>query len=93
MQIIRGFLDEEGRISQLPSKQTKRLAVLAYLADKFAYNRDYTEKEVNGIIDQWHTFGDYFILRRELIDQGLLCRTKDGSRYWRQESAPGREGQ
>jgi hypothetical protein len=32
--------------------------MLAYLADKFKAGRDYTGKEVNAIIDEWHTFGD-----------------------------------
>lgn len=77
------FLNSEGRIVLLPRKQAPRLAVLAYLAEKFEVGRDYNEKEVNQICDQWHSFGDYFLLRRELVDYGLLRRERDGSRYWR----------
>lgn len=77
------FLDEKGKIAQLPQKQSRRYAVLAYLAEKFMPGRDYTEREVNAICDDWHTFGDYFILRRELVDFGLLNRENNGSRYWR----------
>jgi len=79
------FLDGEGRIKQLPVKFTKRLLVLEYLAAKFSSDRNYAEKEVNEIIDCWHTFGDYFILRRELIDNHLLCRTPNGERYWKEK--------
>lgn len=86
---IARFLNEEGQILCLPRKRTPRLAVLAYLAEKFEYGRDYTEKEVNGLCDQWHTFGDYFILRRELVDYGFLSRERDGSRYWRNREEPG----
>ncbi len=64
-------------------KKTYRIEVLSYLAEKFEVNRDYTEKEVNCICDEWHTFSDYFILRRELVDNGLLCREPSGSRYWK----------
>ncbi|HBE85508.1 MAG TPA: hypothetical protein DDW53_08830 [Lachnoclostridium sp.] len=77
------FLDNQGKITQLPQKQSIRAATLCYLAEKFESNRNYTEKEVNSICEAWHTFGDYFILRRELIDYGLLCREPDGSRYWK----------
>lgn len=80
---ITQFLDENGKIGQLPVRHKPRAAVLAYLAGKFAEGKDYTEKEVNAICDDWHTFGDYFVLRRGLVDEGLLCREANGSRYWR----------
>jgi predicted N-acetyltransferase YhbS/uncharacterized protein YdhG (YjbR/CyaY superfamily) len=84
---INRFLNSEGRLSVLPAKKGKRLAVLAYLALKFELERDYTEKEVNALCDAWHTFGDYFIVRRELIEAGFLHRVPDGSRYWRESPA------
>lgn len=80
---IKPFFDGDGRITQLPRKQTTRLAVLAVLAGKFLPGRDYTESDVNSICGQWHTFGDYFLLRRQLVEAGFLCREPDGSRYWR----------
>ena len=81
---IERFLDERQRIVHLPMKKEARYAVLGYLAEKFECGRDYTEKEVNRIIDEWHTFGDYFLLRRELVDAKLLCRELNGSRYWKE---------
>ncbi len=83
MDCIARFLNDEGKIKQLPSKREAKYVVLTYLAGQFSCDKDYTEKEVNSVIDSWHTFGDYFLLRRELIDCGLLCRTRDGARYWR----------
>ena len=82
---IKRFLDDAGKIKQLAEKKKVRVAILSYLAEKFAMNYNYTEKEVNEICDKWHTFGDYFILRRELIDNRLLCREANGSRYWREK--------
>lgn len=79
------FLDDRGKIAQLPVKRLSRVHVLAYLADKFETGRDYTEKEVNGICDEWHTFGDYFVLRRGLVDEGFLRRLPNGAKYWRAE--------
>lgn len=66
---------------QIPSART-RIPVLKYLAGKFEEGRIYTEKEINAIINEWHTFGDYFILRRLLVDHGLLGRTANGAEYW-----------
>lgn len=82
-EIVLRFLDEE-KIKQLPVKTTHKLYVLKYLASKFEIGKEYTEAQVNAIIDDWHTFGDYFVLRRELIDSRLLKRLPNGSKYWRE---------
>ncbi|MGN0971540.1 MAG: DUF2087 domain-containing protein, partial [Aristaeellaceae bacterium] len=56
--MLRGFLDAEGRVTQFPARRKKQLAVLQYLAGKFAPGRVYTEREVNEVLLGWHTFGD-----------------------------------
>lgn len=76
------FLDDAGKIKQIPVPNRTKVPVLQYLAGKFEPGRDYSEKEVNRIIDAWHTFNDYFTLRRLLVDYGLLGRIPDGTRYW-----------
>ena len=80
------FLDKNGRIEQIPVPNRTKVPLLRYLAEKFEPGRDYTEKEINQLIADWHTFNDYFILRRLLVDYGLLCRVPDGSRYWKPEA-------
>lgn len=82
-EIVLRFLEGE-RIKQIPVKENHKLYVLKYLASKFETGKAYTESQVNAVIDEWHTFGDYFILRRELIDSRLLRRLPNGSRYWRE---------
>lgn len=82
---IERFLDDKGRIKIWPAKKDLKAEILSYLASKFEYNYVYNEKEVNSIINEWHTFEDYFLLRRGLIDYKLLFREKDGSKYWREE--------
>ena len=84
--MIKRFLDDNGRLKQFPAKAAVRMQVLAYLHTKFEKGRKYTEKEVNSIISQWITFGDYFIVRRSLVDNGLLARTSNGSEYWKIET-------
>lgn len=80
--LLRGLLDEQGRVTNWPHKHARKEAVLAYLAQFFEKDRIYTEKEVNALLNQHHTFGDYFILRRGLIEAGHLSRTRNGSAYW-----------
>lgn len=75
-------LDNTGAITAWPEKERDKRAVLEHLAERFTVGRDYTEAEVNVIIDAAHRFGDLALLRRELIDRRLLSRTPDGRRYW-----------
>jgi len=84
---IERFLDENGKLKQMPAKQAPRLLAYSYLAEKFEYDKEYTEQEVNAIIGTWHTFGDYFMLRRGLIEMGYLKRLADGSKYWKNKEA------
>lgn len=85
---LQPFLDTEGKLTSLPSKRPKRLLALAYLAGKFRPGSRYTEKEVNALLGQWHTFGDPATLRRELYDHFFLGRAADGSAYWLEEVQP-----
>ena len=89
---LRPFMDDQGRLEQWPSKQkTQRMAV-AYLAAKFEAGRIYNEKQVNELLNEWHTFGDWAMLRRLLFDWLYFDRESDGSKYWVRSKAepPGR---
>ncbi|HEX5688663.1 MAG TPA: DUF2087 domain-containing protein, partial [Roseiflexaceae bacterium] len=82
---LRRFLDAQGRATAWPTKRRDQLLLLEYLASQFEFDRDYTEKEVNGVlIEHMHPiFKDYAIIRRELYNYRYLDRERDGSRYWR----------
>lgn len=75
------FLDHEGRVEQWPTKNQDKLLVLSYLASKLEYGIFYTESEVNELLKKWHTFSDWPLLRRELVDRGFIDRNRDGSQY------------
>jgi hypothetical protein len=79
---LKNHLDSEGRLTQWPSKRTVQQVALDYLATKFEAGKVYSEKEVNTLLNQLHTFNDAALLRRELHERGLLNRAKDGSEYW-----------
>jgi len=82
---LKSYLDAESRITRWPTRKMKqdRAPLLAYLAAKFALGTFYNEKQVNELLKQWHTFEDWALLRRELIEQGYLQRKADGQVYWR----------
>ena len=88
---IKNFLDESGRLKVFPAKRGKKLLALAYLAEKFEPGRTYTEREVNDLLNQWHTFGDPATLRRELYNNRFLDREPSGSAYWLEPEQPMQE--
>lgn len=78
------FVGNDGVIREWPSTMEERLKVLSYLSTKFEHEKEYTEKEVNYIIGRWHSFGEYFLLRRNLVDHKFLFRTvADDFKYCR----------
>ncbi len=80
---LRRFLDAAGRVTMWPAKRQSQDLLLSYLASKFEQGREYTEREVNQLLNQWHSYQDHATLRRALYDAHLLNRTPDGARYWR----------
>ncbi|HHW85940.1 MAG TPA: metalloregulator ArsR/SmtB family transcription factor [Chloroflexi bacterium] len=81
--ILRDLLDEQGRVTRWPGKIKEQEAMLRYLLDKFEPERSYSEQQVNELLQQWHLDADFVLVRRSLVDAGLLRRTRDGARYWR----------
>ena len=82
---LKNYLDDLERVKEWPSKRNKgqfQLLVLKYLASKFSPGMTYTEKEVNALLNQYHTFNDPALLRREMVERRLLERKRDGSAYW-----------
>ena len=82
---LKGFLDKDSKLKSWPSRKhrEKQLLALDFLAAKFETGREYSEKEVNEILNQNHTFCDPAMLRRELYMKKLLDRTPDGGKYWK----------
>ena len=74
--------DLEG-IVRWPKKPNDKLFTVEWLSKKFKFEKQYSEKEVNQIINENHSFNDIALLRRELISKSFLERKNDGSVYWR----------
>lgn len=80
--VLRTYLDEEGRITAVPSQAKKRLVVLRHVLATFEPGRRYSEKQVTELIKRFSS-DEYVTLRRYLIDYGLMEREGGGGAYWR----------
>ncbi|MGI5247415.1 DUF2087 domain-containing protein [Dactylosporangium sp. CA-139066] len=76
--ILRTFISD-GRLTQIPAAQGKRMVVLEHIASSFEPGIRYAEREVDAILRAWHE--DHAALRRYLVDADLLSR--DNNVYWR----------
>ncbi len=88
MQELTPFINENLQLKALPAKYKKKLQAYYYLAGKIETGRQYTELEINDVLNQWAVFGDSATLRRELYNKHLLNRTPDGRYYWKEEKIP-----
>lgn len=78
---IEGYLDAQGRVTQIPSKKKKKLFIFSYIADQIPEDTTYTEREFSQLLNELHTFKDAATLRRELYDYYLINKEHDGSLY------------
>ena len=86
--ILRNFLDADGKLTAFPAKRKMKIYTLLYLAQKIPADTDFTEREINNILLDWHTFSDPATLRRELYDYHFLDRSRDGKVYRLAEKHP-----
>jgi hypothetical protein len=76
--VLRAFF-RDGRLTEMPAKESKRRIVLGRIALEFEPGVDYDEATVNSIVGRFSP--DHAALRRYLVDEGFLDR--DHGRYWR----------
>jgi hypothetical protein len=85
--IVRYF-DAEGRLTRWPGKASHRPDCLWVMWSRMPAGTVMHEREVNTRLAAEHHFGDHALLRREMVDGGLMRRTIDGREYRRIEQAP-----
>jgi hypothetical protein len=79
-----------GRIDRYPANRGQRHELLAWIAgEAFRPEEDLSEKEVNQRLKKFSS--DHVLLRRYLVDAGLLERTPSGSSYSLVRNDPGRQ--
>ncbi len=72
IQLFVTFLIKEDRLKSIPGQKKKKLVLLEYLISKLNAENQYTEKEINAFIKQYHD--DFCTIRREFIVQGFMDR-------------------
>ncbi|MCM2590445.1 metalloregulator ArsR/SmtB family transcription factor [Rossellomorea marisflavi] len=70
--VMNAFIGKDGKVSQLPAQQKKRLYLLEYWVEGLEIGRKYEEKEINAYIKQFHD--DYATVRREFIIHQFMFR-------------------
>ncbi|MBR2740289.1 MAG: metalloregulator ArsR/SmtB family transcription factor [Oscillospiraceae bacterium] len=76
--VIESFFDG-GKLRSIPVQRKKKVICYEVIAEKFDIGKEYSEKELDGIISQIHE--DYCTIRRDMISEGML--TRDGGIYKR----------
>ena len=77
------LINECDEIVRWPKKTSDKKMVIKHLSTKFEYDKKYTEKEVNTIIDKFQLFEDISLLRRDLVSKRMFAIKDDGSEYWK----------
>lgn len=83
--------DTDGRLTRMPLKFAAQQLALWAMWVRFPAQREMNERDVNEILNRFHTFGDPATLRRELVTAGMLWRTQDCSRYHKEPAKPSPE--
>jgi ArsR family transcriptional regulator len=76
--VLKAFF-RRGVLVQIPAQYKKQLIILEKLVEEFEPDQEYTERQVNQILLEFHE--DVASLRRMLIDHKLMAREKGV--YWR----------
>ncbi|HAY98537.1 MAG TPA: transcriptional regulator [Mesotoga sp.] len=74
------FFGEDRKLARFPKREKDRVIVLREIAKVFKPGVKYTEEQTNENLRKFHD--DYALLRRYLIEYGLIDRRPDGSCYW-----------
>jgi hypothetical protein len=80
---VRRCFDGVGRLQRWPNKRAEQVLVSWVVWSMLPEGTRFSEAEINTMLGGWHDLGDQALLRRELVDLGLLQRTPTGSIYRR----------
>ncbi|AUJ67869.1 transcriptional regulator [Enterococcus faecium] len=80
MKVLDTFMND-GKVKQVPSSTKKKNILLKEVLKRFDHGVTYTETEVNSILLNVFSSGDYVEQRRYLITFGFFKRSSDGRAY------------
>jgi hypothetical protein len=79
--VLREFLRADGTIRDFPMGEKRFMVLVRYALRALEPGRRYTEKQVNARLQRLHP--DSALLRRAMVDHGLVQREANGAAYWR----------
>lgn len=85
---MRVHYDAEGRLLRWPARRAQQVLALWVIWARLPRGESMTERQVGARIAALHLFGDIALLRRDLVDSGLMTRTRDGRDYRRVDRDP-----
>lgn len=85
--VLRHF-DDDGVMIRWPGRTNHQSLCLWVIWSRIPADQRMSERDINQVIIAGHSFGDHAILRRSLVDAGMLIRTPDGKLYRRVEKQP-----
>lgn len=85
---LAGYFDDEGFFSRWPGKHSHRAACMWVVWSWLPAGGVLSEREISQLLETRHSFGDAALLRRWLVDYGMVQRTPDGREYRRVEKRP-----
>lgn len=85
--VLRHF-DATGRLIRWPARTSVQRPCVWALWSRLPKGHTMTEQDISAILNQWHLFGDAAILRRTLVELGLVTRIPGGREYHRCEQRP-----
>ena len=80
--------DAQGRMARWPSQTQVQGLCMWVIWQQIPPQQDLSEPQVNAVLKAANSFGDHVLLRRSLIDHGLVTRSVDGHIYRRIEQRP-----
>jgi hypothetical protein len=80
---LRGHIDNDGRISRLPVKLSKKQELALGLLQEIEFGERYSETQINEILSR--SVVDFAMIRRMLVSSGFLGRDRYGREYQRLE--------
>ena len=78
--VLSSFTNSQGQITSFPNQEKKFLVLLRYVRQAFEPGVRYPEKQVNEILGRFNE--DTALLRRNLVEYGLMAREGGGGEYW-----------
>lgn len=85
--LLRHF-DDQGRLIRWPNKFNEQATCLWVIWSRLPARHSFDERGISRAIQAEHLFGDFALLRRELVEQKLVSRTPDCRDYQRIEREP-----